>query len=56
MTEEMDEEERMLNDWEDGTPKSFNNAFTEHWDGENSQMVSVAAFHKWWKEQTGSTK
>lgn len=52
----MTEEERMLNDWEDGTPKSFGNAFTEHWDGEHSQMMSDAVFKRWLNELMGTPR
>jgi hypothetical protein len=56
MTEEMDAEEQMLNDWEDGTPKSFGNAFTEHWDGAHSQMMTQALFDRWMAELTGTPR
>lgn len=31
-----------LGDWPDGTPKSFGNAFTEHWDFTNSDLDYMA--------------
>lgn len=34
----MDEEERFLNDWPDGTSKSFGNNFTKHWDVSEKEM------------------
>ena len=49
----MTEEERMLNDWDDGTPKSFGNDFTAHWDGAWSLMMTQSAFDKWMAELTG---
>jgi hypothetical protein len=52
----MDEEERLLNDWPDGTPKSFNNEFTAHWDGKNSHMMTNAAFSKWLRELKEQTR
>lgn len=30
----------LLNDWPDGTPKSFNTAFTAHYDGQPSCMAT----------------
>ena len=30
----------LLNHWPDGTPKSFGNAFTGHYDGQRSCMLS----------------
>ena len=32
----------MLQDWPDGTPKSRNNAFSAHWDGQPSCMATPA--------------
>jgi hypothetical protein len=32
----IDPEERFLNDWPDGTKKSFGTAFTAHWDSDPS--------------------
>lgn len=36
--------ESFLNDWPDGTAKSFGNGFTEHMDGAQSQFASDRAF------------
>lgn len=41
----------LLNDWPDGTPKSFGNAFTAHFDGERSCMCTQRDHDKWAEAQ-----
>ena len=44
----------LLNDWEDGTPKSFGNAFTEHFDGQPSCALENSPLEKWQLEKRKS--
>ena len=37
-----DKEEQFLNDWPDGTPKSFGNDFTAHWDSSPEEDIKMA--------------
>lgn len=42
---------RFLNDWEDGTPKSFGNDFTAQWNGERSCMLTEIQLEIWKKSR-----
>lgn len=43
---------RLLNDWPDGTAKSFGTAFTAHFDGEKSCMCTDRDHARWTEKQT----